>query len=131
MPAAGAAPRPLLDGATAASAAPSAGCPAYGVLRQTCHGAEQPGRYRPPRLAAALRRPMTKGLDPFDICTSHVERHNLSIRTFLRRFTRLALGFSKKLENLAAATAVYMAHYNFARVHGSLKATPAMKAGLT
>lgn len=79
----------------------------------------------------AERRPVTKGLDPYSICTSHVERHNLSIRTFLRRFTRLALGFSKKLENLSAAVALYIAHYNFCRVHGALKRTPAMRAGLT
>jgi IS1 family transposase len=59
---------------------------------------------------------------------SHVERHNLSIRTFMRRFTRLALGFSKKLDNLAAATAIYVAHYNFARWHGTLKNAPAMAA---
>src|SRR5438874_10901328 len=78
----------------------------------------------------AERRPVTKDTDPFDIGTSHVERHNLSIRTFLRRFTRLALGFSKKLDNLAAAVALYIAHYNFCRIHGSLKGTPAMKAGI-
>jgi hypothetical protein len=73
---------------------------------------------------------MTKGLDPYSICTSHVERHNLSIRTILRRFTRLALGFSKKLENLEAAIALYLAHYNFSRLHGTLKGTPAMRAGI-
>jgi len=47
------------------------------------------------------------------ICTSHVERHNLTIRTFMRRFTRLFLGFSKKLGNLEAAVNLYMAYYNF------------------
>ncbi len=65
------------------------------------------------------------------IRTSHVERSNLTIRTFMRRFTRLALGFSKKLENLCAATALYVAHYNFCRPHGSLPGTPAMAARLT
>jgi hypothetical protein len=49
----------------------------------------------------------------------------------MRRFTRLALGFSKKLDNRAAATAIYIARYNFARWHGMLKKTPAMAAGLT
>jgi hypothetical protein len=49
----------------------------------------------------------------------------------MKRFTRLALGFSKKLENLAAAVALYIAHYNFCRVHGSLRITPAMAAGIT
>ena len=47
------------------------------------------------------------------ICTSHVERHNLTIRTFMKRFTRLALGFSKKIENLEAAVNLFLAYYNF------------------
>ena len=47
------------------------------------------------------------------ICTSHVERHNLTIRTLMKRFTRLSLGFSKKLENLEAACAMFLAYYNF------------------
>jgi hypothetical protein len=46
-------------------------------------------------------------------CTSHVERHNLTIRTLMKRFTRLSLGFSKKLENLEAACAMFLAFYNF------------------
>lgn len=53
------------------------------------------------------------------------------MRTFLKRFTRLSLGFSKKLENLLAAVSLYVAHYNFCRWHGSLKMTPAMKARIT
>ncbi len=56
---------------------------------------------------------------------------NLTIRTFMRRFTRLTLGFSKKLPNLRAAVALHVFHYNFCRIHGSLKMTPAMKAGVT
>jgi hypothetical protein len=65
------------------------------------------------------------------ICTSHVERSNLTIRTFIRRFTRLTLGFSKKLENLNAAVALHVAHYNFCRVHSTIRKTPAMAAGVT
>ena len=65
------------------------------------------------------------------ICTSQVERSNLTMRTFLRRMTRLCWGFSKKLENLRAAIALYFAHYNFCRIHGTLRVTPAMEAGLT
>lgn len=49
----------------------------------------------------------------------------------MRRFTRLSLGFSKKLDNLAAAVALHIAHYNFCRRHGSLRVTPAMAAGVT
>ena len=48
----------------------------------------------------------------------------------MKRFTRLSLGFSKKLENLAAAVALHVAHYNFVRVHSSLTMTPAMAAGV-
>lgn len=64
------------------------------------------------------------------ISTSHVERSNLSMRMGMRRMTRLTNGFSKKLANLRAAVALYMLHYNYVRVHGSLRVTPAMEAGL-
>ena len=69
--------------------------------------------------------------DPTMICTSHVERQNLTMRTFLRRLTRLCLGFSKKLENLKHAIALHFAYYNFCRVHRTLRVTPAMEAGIT
>jgi len=88
------------------------------------------GRYAPPDLVKADRINVNGINDLATICTSHVERNNLTIRTFMRRFTRLALGFSKKLENLAAATAIHVAVYNFCRMHSSLKATPAMAAGV-
>jgi IS1 family transposase len=65
------------------------------------------------------------------ICTSHVERNNLTIRTFMKRFTRLALGFSKKVENLEAAVNLHMAYYNFCWRPGKLRVTPAMAAGVT
>jgi IS1 family transposase len=102
----------------------------HGVLIKTYMEAEQPGRYGPPLLAGAERRVMNGDIDPRSICTSHVERHNLTIRTFMRHFTRLALGFSKKLENLEAATSLYIAHYNFCRPHSSLNGTPAMAASV-
>ncbi|MFL5342127.1 MAG: transposase [Gemmataceae bacterium] len=103
----------------------------YGVLIKDYTAAEQPGRYGPPEMTIASRHVIQGNFSKWDICTSHVERHNLSIRTFMRRFTRLALGFSKKLDNLTAATALYIAHYNFCRWHGTLKMTPAMAAKLT
>ena len=74
---------------------------------------------------------VTGNPDPEMICTSHVERANLTMRTFIRRMTRLCLGFSKKLDNLKSAVALYFAWYNFMRIHGSLKVTPAMEAGIT
>jgi transposase-like protein/IS1 family transposase len=65
------------------------------------------------------------------ICTSHIERQNLSIRMGMRRMTRLTNAFSKKWENLEAAYSLWFAFYNFCRVHKSLRITPAMEAGLT
>lgn len=105
----------------------------YGQLVKSYAEGVQEGRYGPPAIIATERKQLigAEDIDPFSICTSHVERSNLTIRTFMKRFTRLALGFSKKLENLAAAVALHVAHYNFCRVHGSLKMTPAMAAGLT
>ncbi len=69
--------------------------------------------------------------DPERICTSHVERQNLSMRMGIRRFTRLTNGFSKKFENHWAAIALWFAFYNFVRVHQSLRVTPAMAAGVS
>jgi len=68
--------------------------------------------------------------DPERICTSIVERSNLSLRMGLRRFTRLTNGFSKKWENHWAATSLWYCWYNFGRVHKSLRTTPAMAAGI-
>jgi transposase-like protein/IS1 family transposase len=69
--------------------------------------------------------------DPRYVSTSHIERANLSVRMHLRRFTRLTNAFSKKIENMKAAVSLYMAWYNFCRVHQTLRVTPAMQAGLT
>jgi IS1 family transposase len=88
------------------------------------------GRYAPPALVKAERFNVNGIRDLGTICTSHVERCNLTIRTFMRRFTRLALGFSKKVENLAAATAIHVAVYNFCRIHSTIRCTPAMAAGV-
>jgi hypothetical protein len=64
------------------------------------------------------------------ISTSHSERSNLSIRMGMRRFTRLTNAFSKKLENHEHALALYFMYYNFARIHQTLRVTPAMEAGI-
>jgi hypothetical protein len=69
--------------------------------------------------------------NPEKICTSHVERQNLTMRMMMRRFTRLTNAFSKKLDNLKATCALHFAYYNFCRVHKTLRVTPAMEAGLT
>jgi hypothetical protein len=68
--------------------------------------------------------------DPKHISTSYVERPNLTMRMSMKRFARLSDGFSKKLENHAAMVSLYFMFYNFARVHQTLRVTPAMEAGL-
>jgi transposase-like protein len=65
------------------------------------------------------------------ICTSHVEKHNLTMRMAMRRFTRLTNAFSRKWNNLKAALALYFAWYNFVHIHRSIRMTPAMAAGIT
>ena len=68
--------------------------------------------------------------DPGRICTSIVERQNLTMRMQIRRLTRLTNGFSKKWENLWAALALHFAYYNFCRIHRTIRVTPAMEAGI-
>jgi hypothetical protein len=68
-------------------------------------------------------------LDPAS--TSHVERKNGTLRQWCKRLTRRTYAFSRKWDNLKAALALHFAHYNFCRVHGSLRITPAMEAGIT
>jgi IS1 family transposase len=85
-------------------------------------------RYSPAAVVAVAREVVT-GV-PAEISTSYVERSNLTIRMGCRRFTRLTNGFSKKLENHAAAIDLYVAHYNFCRVHESLRTTPAVALGV-
>jgi IS1 family transposase len=91
-----------------------------------------PDWFRPSsRVVAAIPTPITGNPKMERISTSHIERANLTVRMHLRRFTRLTNGFSKKLANLKAAVAVFVAWYNFCRVHQTLRVTPAMEAGLT
>jgi transposase-like protein/IS1 family transposase len=88
-------------------------------------------RYSPAEVVDAVPVPVWGEPKLNRICTSHVERQNLSIRMGMRRMTRLTNAFSKKWENLKAAYAVWFAFYNFCRVHKTLRVTPAMQAGIT
>ena len=90
-----------------------------------------PGRYSPPRVVSAERSIIAGQPDLKHISTSFIERQNLTMRMQMRRFTRLTNAFSKKLENLKAAVALHFAHYNFVRIHRTLRMTPAMAAGVT
>ncbi len=87
-------------------------------------------RYSPSEVIEAIPIPVMGSPEPQRISTSHVERQNLTVRMHLRRFTRLTNAFSKKLDNMKAALALHFAHYNFCRVHSSLRVTPAMEAGI-
>jgi hypothetical protein len=68
--------------------------------------------------------------DQAHISTSLVERQNLTMRMSMRRFTRLTNAFSKKVENLQAAVSLHFCHYNFVRLHKTIRTTPAMAAGV-
>ena len=92
---------------------------------------EGPDWYAPTKVLDAIPVQVSGNPKIERISTSHVERANLSVRMHLRRFTRLTNAFSKKLDNLKAAVSLYMAFYNFVRVHQTLRVTPAMQAGLT
>jgi len=97
------------------------------VYRATPEGER---KYSPAEVVSAERVPVIGSPDPKRICTSHIERQNLSVRMGTRRFTRLTNAFSRKFENHWAAIAVWLTFYNFCRVHKSLRVTPAMEAGI-
>lgn len=92
---------------------------------------EGEARYSPAEVAEVVEVPVMGRPDPARICTSIVERSNLSLRMGIRRFTRLTNAFSKKWENHWAAVVLWFGFYNFCRVHRSLRVTPAMAAGVS
>jgi IS1 family transposase len=91
---------------------------------------EEYRRYSPARCIGCDMKTVMGDPDPKHVSTSYVERSNLSMRMGMRRFTRLTNGFSKKLDNHGHAVALYFLHYNFCRVHKTLRVTPAMEAGI-
>jgi len=103
----------------------------YAMLSKIYESSQEETRYSPARCVGCKVQAISGQPDPDHISTSYVERSNLSIRMGTRRFTRLTNAFSKKVENHAAAFALYLMHYNFCRVHQTLRVTPAMEAGLS
>jgi len=88
-------------------------------------------RYSPAECIGAMKQRIEGNPDPKHISTSFAERQNLTLRMQSRRFTRLSNAFSKKLENHALSVALHYMHYNFCRIHKTLRITPAMAAGVT
>jgi len=88
-------------------------------------------RYSPAKYVSSEKKVIWGNPDRKHISTSYVERHNLTMRMGMRRFTRLTNGFSKKVVNLIDAVSLHFMYYNFVRIHQSLRVTPAMEAGIT
>jgi hypothetical protein len=88
-------------------------------------------RYSPGQIVRTTIIPLIGSPVLKKICTSHIERQNLTMRMQMRRYTRLTNAFSKKLCNLKGPIALHFFHYNFMRIHSSLRVTPAMEAKVT
>jgi len=100
------------------------------VKEYAAPSAEEQRRYSPSRLSAVYKTTITGEPVPGLVCTSFIERSNLTVRTHCKRLARLTLAFSKKLENFKAAIALHLAYYNFVKTHGTIRCTPAMAAGI-
>jgi IS1 family transposase len=102
------------------------------LVKMYGHAPEGPEvRYSPAECIGCERTAVTGSPDPALVSTSYIERSNLTVRMSVRRFTRLTNAFSKKLRNHAAAVGLFTAHYNFCRIHQTLRVTPCMAAGVT
>jgi IS1 family transposase len=103
----------------------------YGILDKIYASDGQQGRYSPAKIVTSKAAVVRGNPNPRHVSTSYVERQNLTMRMSMRRFTRLTNGFSKKVSNHADNVALHFMHYNYCRVHETLRVTPAMAAGLS
>ncbi len=104
----------------------------YGQIhKQYRESPDQEKRYSPAQIIAVSIKPLIGKPKIKNISTSYVERQNLTVRMQMRRFTRLTNAFSKSLKHLEAALALHFFHYNYMRIHESLRITPAMAAGIS
>lgn len=105
----------------------------YGQIVKTYATPDAPEarRYSPPVVTAIKRTVISGNPEESRICTSHVERQNLTLRMHMRRLTRLTNAFSKKVENFRAAVGLHFAYYNYVKIHSSIRCTPAMAAGVS
>jgi hypothetical protein len=101
------------------------------LVKKYGNAIEAEKRYSRAVCLGAERRVIHGHPDRYPVSTSYVERANLSMRMGMRRFTRLTNAFSKKLENHMHALSIYFMHYNFMRIHQTLRCSPAMSAGVT
>jgi hypothetical protein len=95
------------------------------------HDQQNERRYSPAQCIGAIPTVITGRPDPEHISTSYVERQNWTVRTSMRRYTRLSNGFSRKIENHMTAVAINYFAYNFIKIHRTLRVSPAMAAGVT
>lgn len=98
----------------------------YAQLIKIYGASQEETRYSPAQCLGCQKQIVNGNPERKDISTSYVERQNLSMRMHMRRFTRLTNAHSKKVENLAYAVALYFMYYNFARIHETIRCTPAM-----
>jgi IS1 family transposase len=101
------------------------------IIKVYANNPEGQRRYSPADVSQIIRKTIIGHPEKEKICTSHVERANLTMRMHMRRLTRLTNAFSKKWENLWAMLCLYFTWYNFTRIHQTLRVTPAMAAGVT